>query len=69
MPMEDSLLRRVVGQIVSKAAIRPRRIRIVSKPESGAMRRSLVTVQFLCYEGDEKPDWNCSFRLCWHRWE
>ena len=42
MPMEDNLLRRMVWEIVSKAAVRSRRMRMESKPESAAIRRSLV---------------------------
>ena len=37
MPMEDNLLRRMVWEIVSKAALRSRRMRMDSKPESAAM--------------------------------
>lgn len=38
MPMEDSPLRRVEWQMVSKAALRSRRMTIVSEPESAVMR-------------------------------
>ena len=51
MPMEDNLLRRMVWEIVSKAALRSRRIRMEIKPESAAIRRSLV-MPFQCYDGD-----------------
>lgn len=54
MPMEDNLLRRMVWEIVSKAALRSRRMRMDSKPESAAIRRSLVISEgpFQCYGGD-----------------
>lgn len=42
MPMEESLLRRMGCEMVPKAALRSRRMRMESKPESAAMRRSLV---------------------------
>ena len=40
--MEASLSRRMLYEMVSKAALRSRRMRIVRCPESAAMRRSLV---------------------------
>ena len=40
----NSLLGRMEGEILSKAALRSRRMRMVSKPESAAMRRSLVVL-------------------------
>ena len=42
MQMEDNLLRRMVCEIVSKAALRSRRMRMEIKQESAAIRRSLV---------------------------
>ena len=51
--------------MVSKAALRSRRMRMVSSPESDAMRRSLVILMSavsVLWSG-RKPDWNCSYRL------
>ena len=51
--------------MVSKAALRSRRMRIVSEPESAAMRRSLeifMRADSVLWRG-RKPDWNCSYRL------
>lgn len=65
MPMEDNLLRRMVWEIVSKAALRSRRMRMDSKPESAAIRRSLVIFRravSVLWRG-RKPDWNCSYKL------
>ena len=42
IPMEASLSRRMLCEMVSKAALRSRRMRMVRCPESAAMRRSLV---------------------------
>lgn len=42
IPIEDSLWRRRLWEMVSKAAVRSRRMRMESKPVSAAMRRSLV---------------------------
>ena len=39
--MEESLLRRMGCEMVSKAALRSRRMRMEIEPESAAMRRSL----------------------------
>ncbi len=51
--------------MVSKAALRSRRMRMERRPESAARRRSLViltrAVSVLCLE--QKPDWNGSNRL------
>jgi len=45
MPMDDSRrLRSMVWLMVSKAALRSRRSRMVSEPESDASRRSFVTL-------------------------
>lgn len=44
MPIESKRLRRMLWEIVSKAAVRSRRMSIVSSPESAAIRRSLVTL-------------------------
>lgn len=40
--MEESLLRRMWCEMVSKAALRSRRMRMESKPESAAIRKSLM---------------------------
>ena len=46
MPMDDCRrLRSMVWLMVSKAALRSRRRRMVSEPESDASRRSLVTLR------------------------
>ena len=42
IPMEVSLSMRMLCEMVSKAALRSRRMRMVNSPESAAMRRSLV---------------------------
>lgn len=42
VPMEESLQRRMVGEMVSKAVLRSRRMRMETKFESAAMRRSLI---------------------------
>ena len=51
--------------MVSKAALRSRRMRMVRRPESAASRMSLVilrrAVLVLCLE--RMPDWNGSYRL------
>lgn len=44
MPIESKRLRRMLWEIVSKAAVRSRRMSIVSSPESAAIKRSLVTL-------------------------
>ena len=57
--------------MVSKAALRLRRMRMEIKPESAAMRRLLVilmTAVSVLWRG-QKPDWNYSYRLSWVRWE
>ena len=41
MPMEDNLLRRMVWEIVSKAALRSRRMRMDSKPGRSFVSLSL----------------------------
>ena len=51
--------------MVSKAALRSRMMRIVSRPELAARRRSLViliSADSVLWRG-QKPDWNCSYRL------
>ena len=40
--MEESLLRRMGCEMVSKAALISRRMRMETEPESAAVRRSLV---------------------------
>lgn len=53
---------REVCEMVSKAAVRSRRMRMESKPVSEAMRRSLVIFRSavsVLWRG-RKPDWNCS---------
>lgn len=63
MPREESLSRRMVCEIVSKAAIRSSRRRMDSEPKSAARRRSLVTLRSavsVLWRG-RKPDWNCSY--------
>lgn len=42
IPIEDSLWRRVLREMVSKAAVTSRRMRSDSEPESAAMKRPLV---------------------------
>ena len=42
MPNEESLWRRMGCEMVSKAALRSRRMRMESEPESAAVKRSLV---------------------------
>jgi len=49
--------------MVSKAALRPRRTRTVSKPESAAMRRSLVIFYISAVSVLWKPECNCSYKL------
>lgn len=62
--------RRMEWLMVSNAAVRSRRMRILRLPESEERRRSLVTfsraVSVLCLE--RKPDWNGSKRLWELRW-
>ena len=52
-------------EMMSKAAVRSRRMRMVSNPESAARRRSLVVltkaISALCLR--RKPDWKGSWRL------
>ena len=54
--------RRMEWLMVSKAALRSRRMRIVRRPESAERSRSLVifsrAVSVLCFE--RKPDWKGS---------
>jgi len=45
MSMEESLSRRIECEMVSKAALRSSRRRIVSEPESAERRRSLVILR------------------------
>ena len=58
-------------EMVSKAAERSRRMRMVSKPSSAARRRSLVilarAVSVLWW--GRKPDWKGSWRLFVFRWD
>lgn len=42
MPEEESLLKRIGCEMVSKATLRSRNMRMESKPESAAMRGALV---------------------------
>lgn len=42
MPMEESLLKRMGCKTISKAPFRSKRMRMKSRLESDAMRRSLV---------------------------
>ncbi len=60
----------MVWLIVSNAAVRSSRMRMVRCPESAERRRSLVTfrraVSVLCFE--RKPDWKDSNRLLEMRW-
>lgn len=61
MPLAESLSRRNVWEIVSKAALKSRRMRMVRDPES-ASRRSLVILMrkgFSALTG-RKPDWKSS---------
>ena len=51
--------------MVSKAALRSRRMRMDKSPESAANRRSFVILRravSVLWWG-RKPDWNCSYRL------
>ena len=57
-----SLLRRMVCEMVSNTALRSRRMRMESKPESAAVRRSMVIsmrVVSVLWRG-QKPDRKCS---------
>lgn len=67
---DDRRLRRMEWLIVSKAADRSKKRRIVSWLESEASRRSLVifksAVSVLCFL--RNPDWNGSRRLLDSRW-
>ena len=62
IPMEVSRSRRMECEMVSKAALRSRRMSIDNCPESAAIKRSYVilmsAVSVLCR--GRKPDWNCS---------
>lgn len=56
--------------MASKAALRSRRMRMDSSPESAAIRRSSVILRravSVLWWG-RKPDWNCSYRLLFDRW-
>ena len=45
MPIDANLSRRVVWEMVSKAALRSRRMRMDNSPESAAIRRSFVILR------------------------
>ena len=71
MPMDASLLRSMVWEMVSKAAVRSNRMRMVRRPESAAMRSASVILMravSVLWRG-RKPDWKCSYRLWWDRWD
>ena len=60
--MEASRSRRMEWEMVSKAAVRSRRMRMDKCPESAAIRRSLVifmSAVSVLWPG-RKPDWNSS---------
>ncbi len=70
IPIKESLSRRMVCEIVSKAALKSSRRRMDSKPESAAKRRSLLILRSavsVLWRG-RKPDWNCSCKLLQKRW-
>ena len=54
--------------MVSKAALRSRRMKMEIKPESAAMRLLVILIRavLVLWRG-WKPDWNCSYRLLWVR--
>jgi len=62
MPIEANLSRRMECEMVSKAALRSRRMRMDNSPESAAIRRSFVILRravSVLWRG-RKPDWNWS---------
>ena len=71
IPMSARWSRSIVWEIVSNAALRSRRMRMVRSPESAAQRRLLVILtraaSVLCF--GLKPDWKGSWRLFVSRWD
>ena len=71
IPMSGRRTRSSGWEMVSKAAARSRRTRVVSNPESAVRRRSFViltkAVSVLCLE--RKPDWKGSWRLFESTWD
>lgn len=66
----DNLLRRVVLEMVSRAIVRARRMRMVSKPDSAAMRSLMIltSVVSVLWRG-QKQVWNISHTLLLVKWQ